>query len=235
MLSKCANPACGAKFQYLRTGKLFAIEHRNSTQGNTSATGFEFVMRDRLRYFWLCSSCSRSMTIQASSAGGVRIAPARNIHRGKRSQNCEDSSAKAEELMTTPNAAWRCNVTGTKRKLEALMKELEFLESGGYRLAMGWRPPLVFEDSPTCPKPPCTACPHPQCVLLDFVPKEHQDQIIPCRHIPLNETGETLHTLYNTGSMEEIENVLRAWLKEKVAVLGQAIRSESISLERKAR
>jgi len=70
--------------------------------------------------------------------------------------------------------------------------------------------------------------------LSDFVPEEHQDQIIPCRHIPLNETGETLHTLYNTGGMEEIENALRAWLKEKIAVLEQAIRSEPILSERKA-
>ena len=40
MLSKCTNPVCGAKFQYLHAGKLFVIEYRNST--------------DRLRYFWLC-------------------------------------------------------------------------------------------------------------------------------------------------------------------------------------
>jgi hypothetical protein len=80
----------------------------------------------------------------------------------------------------------------TKRKLEALMKELEFLTSGGYRLEMGWRPTLVFEDSPICPKPPCSACPDVRCVLLDFVPEEQLHRTIPCRHIPLNEIGETM-------------------------------------------
>ncbi len=191
-------------------------------------------MRDRLRYFWLCSACSQSMTIQTSRAGGVRIAPAQTILQGKGSQNCEDSSAKAEELMTTSDAVWGRNMWGTKRKLEALRKELEFVESGGYRLAMGWRTPLVFEDSPICPKPPCTACPHAQCALLDFVPEDHRSQIIPCRLIPLTETGENLHTLYNTASMEEIESVLREWLKKKIAVLEQVSRSEPIMSERKA-
>ena len=116
----------------------------------------------------------------------------------------------------------------TKHKLVALVKELEFLDSGGYRQAMGWRPPLVFEDSPICPKPPCSACPTTQCVLLDFVPEEHRVQTIPCRHIPLNQTGETLHTLYNTESMEDIEKGLREWLTKKIAELKQVAESEAI-------
>ena len=48
----------------------------------------------------------------------------------------------------------------TKHKLGALVKELEFLDSGGYRQAMGWRPPLVFEDSPNMPKAPVFCLPH---------------------------------------------------------------------------
>jgi hypothetical protein len=229
MLSKCANPECGVKFQYLSVGKLFAVEYRGDV------TDSEFlIVRDRLRYFWLCPVCSRSMTIQASSAGGVRLATAPRASGANRAQSADGLPSQPEELVSTPDPVWGCNMVGTKSKLEALEKELQFLDNGGYRQAMGWRPPLVFEDSPICPKPSSFACPHAQCVLLDFVPEEQRDQIIPCRHIPLNEAGETLHTLYNTGSMEEIENVLREWLKRKIAELEQGIRSEPVLSERKA-
>jgi hypothetical protein len=36
-------------------------------------------------------------------------------------------------------------------------------------------------------------------------------------YIPLNRAGETIDIPYNTASMEEIENTLRDWLKEKIA------------------
>ncbi len=35
---------------------------------------------------------------------------------------------------------------------EVLRKELQFVRKGGYRTPLVWRAPLVFEDSPTCPK-----------------------------------------------------------------------------------
>jgi hypothetical protein len=115
----------------------------------------------------------------------------------------------------------------TKPTIELLIKELEFLDRGGYRLPMGWRPPLVFEDSPICPRSPSSACPNPHCVLLDFVPNKERNKAIPCRHIPLNEAGETLQTLYNTATMEEIEVVLREWLKKKIVELKQASESQA--------
>lgn len=106
-----------------------------------------------------------------------------------------------------------------KEKLDALTKELEFLERGGYRMMLGWRAPLVFEDSPICPKAPHAACSGDGCVLMDFVPQDQRDQAIPCRHIPLNNIGETLNTLYPTATTEEIENTLREWLKSEIANL----------------
>jgi hypothetical protein len=124
-------------------------------------------------------------------------------------------------------------MVGIKSNLEALQREVHFLDNGGYRQALGWRAPLIFEDSPICPKPPSSACPNAQCVLLDFVPQAQRDQTILCRHIPLNEAGETLHSLYNTASEEEIEHALREWLKRKIAELEEAIRSEPDVLERK--
>lgn len=107
----------------------------------------------------------------------------------------------------------------TKAKLDALRKEVKFLENGGYRMTIGWRPPLIFEDSPVCPKARYAACHDSGCVLIDFVPDAYRKERVPCRHIPLNQVGETLHTLYSTANMDEIENTLREWLKAEIARL----------------
>lgn len=236
MLSKCANPACGAKFQYLRWGKLFVVNYRAGTRGKSAATDSEFVtIHDPLRYFWLCSACSQSMTIQASSAGGVRLANAPGTASPEESQIADDLPSQADVLISTADPMWGCNMVGVKMKLEALESELQFLDNGGYRRAMGWRAPLVFEDSPICPKKaPYAACPDSRCVLLDFLPSGWKREEVPCRHIPLNEVGETLHTLYNTASEEEIEQTLHEWLKGKIAELEEALQLKPDVLERKA-
>lgn len=224
MLAKCANPACSAKFQYLHLGKLFAIEYRNSAR-YALAGGSEFVQKsDRLRYFWLCPACSRTMTIQISGTERVRIALAPSACDPNQYQPKE---AIRETGLPISNATrhWGCKMLTTQYKLDALVKELQFLEDGGYRQPMGWRPALIFEDSPICPKPPFSACPNAQCVLLDFVPEEQRNQIIPCQHIPLNDVGETLHTMYRTMTVDEIEKVLKEWLRNKIAEIRQADRS----------
>ncbi len=228
MLSKCANPACDAKFQYLHLGKVFAIEYRNSTRGYAWTGSSEFVQKsDHLRYFWLCSACSQSMTIQVSGAGGVRIAPTESADDPNQSQ-ARESRGQTEELRSDTNQVWEYNMLNAKHTLNALVKELEFLEGGGYRQPMGWRPVLIFEDSPICPKYPFATCPDAHCVLLDFVPEGQLDQTIPCQHIPLNETGETLHSMYDTATMDEIENVLREWLRKRIAEIKQAADSRAI-------
>lgn len=103
-------------------------------------------------------------------------------------------------------------MTTAKDRLQVLKGELEFLENGGYRAPLGWRSPLIFEDSPTCPKERWSACPHPDCTLLAFVSQESRHEPVPCRHIPLNERGETLESLYRTGTNEEVEEAVRSWL-----------------------
>jgi len=103
--------------------------------------------------------------------------------------------------------------------LHALRDELKFVQKGGYRTPLVWRAPLVFEDSPTCPRGSCGACPETDCVLMRFVPKECRYQAVPCRHIPLNELGETVDSLYRTGSCEEIEQTLQSWLLEAIGQL----------------
>jgi hypothetical protein len=100
----------------------------------------------------------------------------------------------------------------TESTLQVLKNELQFVLEGGYRTPLVWRAPLVFEESPTCPKQRFSACADTDCVLMRFVPKGYRDEPVPCRHVPLNEMGETVDSLYRTGTNEEIEQKLRSWL-----------------------
>ncbi|MFZ0200573.1 MAG: hypothetical protein WB523_20190 [Candidatus Sulfotelmatobacter sp.] len=106
--------------------------------------------------------------------------------------------------------------------LDVLKFELEFLEQGGYgRLPReSWRPRLIFEDSPTCmnfnskDREPCA-----ECLLMQFVPDEAREEQTPCIHIPLSSAGQTLENLYRTGTQQEIEAALGAWLRTTIAKL----------------
>ena len=120
----------------------------------------------------------------------------------------------------------------TKSALRFLKNELKFVQKGGYRAPLGWRAPLIFEDSPTCPKERCSACPGVNCVLLSFVPEECLYEPVPCRHIPLNELGETLDSLYRTGTNDEIEQALQSWLLDNILQLEK--KSEERWLEKAA-
>jgi len=100
--------------------------------------------------------------------------------------------------------------------LEVLKFELNFLEKGGYGRSPRepWRAQLIFEDSPTCmnydrkvDRAPCR-----ECLLMQFVPPRSSKERIPCRHILLNERGETLDTLYRSGDQIEIEREMKKWL-----------------------
>jgi hypothetical protein len=100
--------------------------------------------------------------------------------------------------------------------LEVLKSELEFLEQRGYQRSpeTAWRPKCIFEDSPSCinfnsggnPRP-CT-----DCALSYLVPPAHRSAKSPCRHIPFNESGETLDSLYRYSDQTEIEKTVGGWL-----------------------
>ena len=104
--------------------------------------------------------------------------------------------------------------------LTVLRAELEFVEKGGYRNTdlSAWRPQFIFQDSPTClnsdpakPPRPCN-----ECVLNQFVPVDLRRRNISCRHIPLNEQGETIDFFYRCGTREELESALRKWLRATI-------------------
>jgi hypothetical protein len=44
----------------------------------------------------------------------------------------------------------------------------------------------------------------------------------PCRHIPLNDEGETLDSLYNTGTDDEVETAVAKWLRAEIRALENA-------------
>lgn len=104
--------------------------------------------------------------------------------------------------------------------LDVLRAELEFLEKGGYRkpTRAKWRPQFIFQDSPTClnyanpgRRKPCN-----DCLLIDLVPEQCRTEKLPCRHIPLNVQGETVDSLYHTGTQEELEAAVVDWLKSTI-------------------
>lgn len=101
-------------------------------------------------------------------------------------------------------------------KLSSLLRELDFLDRGGYRVGVSWRPSLFFEDSPICTRQAgiCKA----SCTLLSFVPAERCNEPAPCRYIRLNDKGETLDSMYRTATNEEIEDTVRNWL---LSVIGE--------------
>jgi len=113
-----------------------------------------------------------------------------------------------------------------ERDLLGVLKfELQFLEDGGYTRSprRPWRPQYIFEDSLTCMNynsrenpGPCT-----DCVLMQLVPAECRSEKIPCRHIPLNECGETLDSLYRYNDQNQIEETVGTWLRASIQRLGE--------------
>ena len=104
--------------------------------------------------------------------------------------------------------------------LQVLRFELEFLEKGGYGRSprQPWRPQFIFEDSPTCMNYDSKETPGPcsDCVLTQLVPPEMLSERIPCRHIPLNASGETLDSLYRYGDQHEVEETVGSWLRATI-------------------
>jgi len=113
---------------------------------------------------------------------------------------------------------WGLTMATDERSLLTVLKaELIFLERGGYRntARAPWRPQFIFQDSPTCLNfdPMRTPRNCSDCVLMQLVPAASQKKKIPCRYIRLNESGETIDSLYRYGNQEELEAALRDWLK----------------------
>lgn len=111
-------------------------------------------------------------------------------------------------------------LTDQRDLLDVLKFELYFLEQGGYERSSvaAWRPRFIFEDSPTCinygatgDRTPCTAC-----ALMQLVPSSRRFATHPCWHIALNESGETLDSLYRYSDQDQIEGTVGNWLSTTI-------------------
>jgi hypothetical protein len=70
MLSKCANPDCGATFHYLGEGKLYEIK----VDPNQDPQPFK-MSAGRAERFWLCDRCSSLMTLAVDASKKVILMP----------------------------------------------------------------------------------------------------------------------------------------------------------------
>ena len=108
-----------------------------------------------------------------------------------------------------------------RNALELLKAELNFVKKGGYGRSPRepWRAQLIFEYSPSCMnydskenKAPCA-----ECALMQFVPANKQSEKVPCRHIPLTPSGETINELSRGGTQQELDDALADWLRREIA------------------
>ncbi len=116
--------------------------------------------------------------------------------------------------------------------LELLKFELSFLEQGGYGRSVRtpWKPTSVFQDCVTCLNfgDPQRTHPCSECLLMDFVPPEQRGTEVPCHHIPLNATGETVDSVERYDNQQEVEDKLKQWLRDTIARLeSERARKES--------
>ena len=107
--------------------------------------------------------------------------------------------------------------------LEALNQELDFIQQGGYGRSVKtpWKPTSAFQDSLTCLNYgyPYKAHPCSECLLIDFVPLKGLAEAVPCHHIPLNETGDTIESLEALDNQQKLETNVKAWLRTKIQEL----------------
>lgn len=74
MLAKCANPPCFASFRYLHEGRLFVLDVSDDADTDGQCRN-ERLEANGLRYFWLCDTCHRSMTVVARKGREAEVVP----------------------------------------------------------------------------------------------------------------------------------------------------------------
>src|SRR5262245_31514656 len=115
-------------------------------------------------------------------------------------------------------------VNKDERDLLTLLKEeLSFLESGGYGRSVRtpWLPKSIFQDSLSCLNYgyPYRAHPCTECHLRNFVDPEHQNEAVPCHHIPLDQAGHTIEDLEAQDNESKAERLLKDWLRARIKEL----------------
>ena len=109
--------------------------------------------------------------------------------------------------------------------LDILKFELDFLEKGGYGRSVRtpWKPTSAFQDSLTCINfgDPYRSHPCNDCLLMQFVPEERRSETVPCHHIALDESGQTVDTLEAQENQEGLEERVKNWLRVTIKRIEQ--------------
>ena len=213
MISKCANPNCGAPFRYLREGKLFQLYTGPEPQ---SASGSNQNIARQMEYFWLCGRCAATMRLEFEKKDGaaiVRLA-ARSNGDGSMPAGSSSEPIQPREISLEKD---------DRDLLEVLKFELDFVESGGYGRSVHTpqRPTSIFQDSITCINfdDPKRTRPCEECLLMQFVPEEHRKSSVPCHHIRLNDRGESVEELEALDNQQKMEEDLAGWLRAAIRKL----------------
>jgi len=72
MVAKCANPSCSVSFRSLQEGRLFRLE---ADSGLTPSANSCASSESGVEYFWLCSRCSKLMSLGLGQDGTVVTVP----------------------------------------------------------------------------------------------------------------------------------------------------------------
>jgi len=105
--------------------------------------------------------------------------------------------------------------------LAILKSELEFIEKGGYGAPdrrEATRASTVFADSLTCLNYGYPYRTHPcgECPLMEFVPDEKRLSAMPCHHIPLDQSGQTVEAMEEAQNQADMQEALKTWLRETI-------------------
>lgn len=104
--------------------------------------------------------------------------------------------------------------------LEILKDELNFIEQGGYGRSVRtpWLPKSIFQDSLSCINyaDPNHTRPCNECLLLDFVRPEHQQEEVPCHFIALTQAADTIQYLELEDNEAKLEQRVKDWLRARI-------------------
>jgi hypothetical protein len=83
VLSKCANPACLARFHYLHEGRIFNIE-----TGTAPSDSIGSAIR-RIEHFWLCERCAQTLTVALENGVAITCPLRRELAEGAPQEKSE--------------------------------------------------------------------------------------------------------------------------------------------------
>lgn len=121
-----------------------------------------------------------------------------------------------------------------RRLLDMLRMEESLLSAKGLKTPEQSPKPYFepFKDSVTCLDfgrerfEPCD-----ECWLMEFVPQERDEKVVPCHQIEMNPEGETVLMMKDRGDTVRMEQVVLSWLRNRIAQLERELANEEGSAE----